>query len=574
VTKGSGCTLRRLSLATVALAGLGPAAFYPAAAGEALTDVVGALGIDFHLANSPTSQKYLPETMGGGVAVFDYDNDGRLDIFFTNGAQIDDPMPAGKKAEKTGPRYYNRLFHQNADGTFTDVTEKAGLAGSGYSMGVAVGDYDNDGFEDLFVTGLDRTFLYHNNGDGTFTDVTTKSGTATSGWSTSAGFFDYDNDGKLDLFVDRYVDWSFTNNRWCGSAATGRHYCHPLLYSGVTSVLYHNNGDGTFTDVSRKAGITKSPGRGLGVTFADFDNDGWTDIYVANDSMQSFLYHNNGDGTFIERGITSGVAYTEDGNAFAGMGTDSSDYDNDGFPDLVVTDLANERYMLFRNLGDGTFTSSTDESGLGRASQVSTGWGVKWIDIDNDGWKDLYVAQGHTDDEMFGSSRILTYRQKPLLLKNDKGRLIPWPGDPGRTFAAAWIGRGAAFGDLDNDGSIDIVAANIGQNAYVLHNNAGKRNRWIGIKTQGTSSNRDGIGARIKIVGASGFAQYYTVNTAGSYLSASDRRVLAGLGTDEMVKLVEVRWPSGAVQRLDNLRADQWLTLVEPSKGATRGAGE
>jgi len=571
---GSGGILRGLGLSTLALAAIGPLVLYPAAAEEALTDVARSLGIDFHLENSPTTQKYLPETMGGGVAVFDYDNDGRLDIFFTNGAQIDDPMPAGKKAEKTSPRYYNRLFHQNPDGTFTDVTERAGVAGSGYSMGVAVGDYDNDGFEDLFVTGLDRTVLYHNNGDGTFTDVTAKSGTATSGWSTSAGFFDYDNDGKLDLFVDRYIDWSFATNRPCGSAATGHQYCHPLGYKGVTSVLYHNNGDGTFTDVSRKAGIAKFPGRALGVAFADYDNDGWTDIYVANDSTQSFLYHNNGDGTFTESGIAAGVAYTEDGNAFAGMGTDFADYNNDGLPDLVVTDFVNDKYMLFRNLGKGIFASGTDESGLGRASQLSTGWGVKWIDIDNDGWKDLYVAQGHIDEGMFGSSRILTYRQKPMLLRNDKGRLAPWPGDPGRTFAAAWIGRGAAFGDLDNDGAIDIVAVNIGQSAYVLHNKAGKRNHWIGIKTQGTNSNRDGIGSRIKIVEGSGFTQYYTVNTAGSYLSASDRRVLAGLGADEMVKLIEVRWPGGTVQRVENVKGDQWLTLVEPFKGDTRGAGK
>jgi len=276
------------------------------------------LGIDFRLENSPTTQKYLPETMLGGVAIFDYDNDGRLDLFFTNGAEIRDPMPDGKRPEKTGQRFRNRLYHQNSDGAFADVTEKAGLAGSGYSMGVAVGDYDNDGFEDLFVTGLDRAILYHNNGDGTFTDVTAKAGVATDGWSTSAGFFDYDNDGRLDLFVDRYVQWSFAENRWCGNAANGRHYCHPLLYHGASSVLYHNNGDGTFTDVSAKAGIAKSIGRGLGVAFADYDGDGWTDIYVANDSMQSFLFHNNGDGTFTEKGIAAGVGYTEDGKAFAG----------------------------------------------------------------------------------------------------------------------------------------------------------------------------------------------------------------------------------------------------------------
>jgi hypothetical protein len=533
---------------------------------EAFTDISQVLPGGFRLENSPTAQKYLPETMTGGVAVFDYDNDGRLDIFFTNGARIVDPMPDGKKPEKSDPRYRNRLFHQNPDGTFTDLTEKAGLAGSGYSMGVAAGDYDNDGFEDLYVTGLDHATLYHNNGDGTFTDVTAKSGTATAGWSTSAGFFDYDNDGKLDLFVDRYVDWSFAGNQWCGDASSGRHYCHPLLYHGVASVLYHNNGDGTFTDVSAKAGISKLAGRSLGVAFADYDGDGWADIYVANDSMQSYLFHNNGDGTFTEKGIAAGVGYDEDGNAFAGMGVDFADYDNDGLPDLVVTDLALQKYMLFRNSGDGTFEARTESSGLTRASRTSTGWGVKWADFDNDGWKDLFAAQGHTDDEMYGGSHILTYRQKPLLLRNEKGQLVPWPGDPGKTMAAAWVGRGVAVGDFDNDGAIDLVAANIGQNAYVLHNQAGKRNHWIGISTKGTRSNRDGIGCRVKITGASGLTQYYTVNTAGSYLSASDRRVLAGLGGDDMVKLIEVRWPSGILQKLENVKSNQWLTIAEPAQ--------
>ena len=536
----------------------------PADAREAFTDIARSLGIGFRLENSATKQKYLPETMLGGVAVFDYDNDGRLDLFFTNGAQIDDPMPVGKKPEKTDRRYWNRLFHQNADGAFTDVTEKAGLAGSGYSMGVAVGDYDNDGFEDLFVTGLDRATLYHNNRDGTFTDVTAKSGAGANGWTTSAGFFDYDNDGKLDLFVARYLDWSFASNQHCGPSAAIRFYCHPLLYRGLTSVLYHNNGDGTFTDVSRASGIAKLPGRGLGVAFTDYDNDGWTDIYVANDSMQSFLYHNNANGTFTEKGITAGVAYDEDGNAFAGMGVDAADYNNDGLPDLVVTDLANQKYMLFRNAGDGTFTIETDSAGLGRASQVSTGWGVKWIDLDNDGWKDLFAAQGHTDDEMFGGSKILTYRQKPLLLKNDRGHLFPWPTTTGPVLGTGWVGRGAAAGDLDNNGSIDIIAASIAQNAYVLHKSVSGNNHWVGIRTQGTRSNRDGIGCKIKITGSSGFTQFYTVNTAGSYLSASDRRVLAGLGAGAIVKRIEVRWPSGTVQTIENLKADQWLTLIEP----------
>jgi enediyne biosynthesis protein E4 len=548
-----------------ACAGLGVLLLCSAADREAFTDTAGPSHIAFRLENSPTTQKYLPETMCGGVAVFDYDNDGRLDIFFTNGARIDDPMPAGKKPEKSDARYSNRLFHQNPDGTFTDVTAKAGLAGSGYSMGVAVGDYDNDGFEDLFVTGLDRAVLYHNNGDGTFTDVTAKSGIGVSGWSTSAGFFDYDNDGELDLFVDRYLEWSFADNHWCGDPGH-RHYCHPLLYHGAPSVLYHNNGDGTFTDVSVKSGISKFIGRGLGVAFADYDGDGWSDIYVANDSMQSFLFHNNRDGTFTENAIAAGVGYDEDGDVFAGMGVDFSDYDNDGRPDLIVTDLALQKYMLFRNAGDGTFLSVTDSSGLARASRTSSGWGTKWADFDNDGWKDLIAAQGHTDDEMYGSSHILTYRQKPLLLRNDKGRMLAWPGNAGSALAEPRVGRGLAIGDLDNDGALDVVVTNIGQSPSVLHNNLGSRQHWIGLVPRGTKSNRDGIGCRIKIVSASGLTQYYTVNTAGSYLSSSDRRVLVGLGPDATVARIEARWSSGRVQRLENVKSGQWLALVEPSE--------
>lgn len=533
-------------------------------ASEVLTDVTKKVGVNFRLENSRTSQKYLPETMCCGVAVFDYDGDGRLDIFFANGARIDDPMPKDKRPEKTDVRFANRLFHQNADGTFTDVTGKAGVTGSGYSMGVAVADYDNDGFEDLFVTGLDRATLYHNNGDGTFSDVTAKAGVATSGWSTSAGFFDYNNDGKLDLFVARYMEWDFANNIRCGEADGPRFYCHPRYYRGMSSVLYRNNGDGTFTDVSKEAGLSGLIGKGLGVAFGDYDGDGRTDVYVANDSMQSFLLHNNGNGTFTENAIRAGVGYSEDGNSFAGMGVEFADYNNDGLPDLVVTDLATERYMLYRNAGDGTFEGETNSSGLGHASQTSTGWGIKWLDLDNDGWKDLFAAQGHTDDEMNGPSHILSYRQKPLLLRNEKGHFVPWPGDTGATMAAAWIGRGLATGDIDNDGAVDVVATNIGDRPYILHNSVGAHNHWIGIETRGVRSNRDGIGCKVRIVGASGFTQYYTVSPAGSYLSSSDRRLLVGLGTDRSVKLIEARWPSGIVQKLENVKGDQWLKLTEP----------
>jgi len=531
------------------------------------TDITELSRVAFTHENSATASKYLIETMGGGVALVDYDNDGRLDIFFTNGALIRDPMPDGAMPDKSDKKFWNRLYHQNADGTFTDVTERAGLTGMPqgyYSMGVAVGDYDNDGFEDLYVTGFGGNILYHNNGNGTFTDVTEKAGVRAGGWSASAGFFDYDNDGKLDLFVTRYLDWTFKSNRYCGEKRPGfRAYCHPDNYDGVANVLYHNNGDGTFSDVSEKAGIANPHGKGLGVAFADYDGDGFTDIFVANDSVQCFLYHNNGNGTFTDVGLLSGVGYNEDGKTFAGMGIDFADYDNDGLADIVVTDLSNERYVLFRNNGDGTFRDVTNVSGLGNATLAFSGWSTHLFDYDNDGWKDLFVAQSHVMDTIEKTSPNLRYLEPPLLLRNVSGHFVRV--HPGEVFQREWAGRGAAFGDLDNDGDIDIVVTNLAQRAYLLRNDGGNRNNWIGIETVGTRSNRDGIGARIKIISASGLTQFFSVNTAVGYLSASDRRVVAGLGTDSMAKLIEIHWPSGVVQKLENVKARQYLKVVEPA---------
>jgi hypothetical protein len=532
------------------------------------TDVTQTVKIDFKHESSATSTKYLVETMGGGVALLDYDNDGRLDIFFTNGAKVDDPMPDGKLPDKSARKFWNRLYRQNPDGTFTDVTEKAGLTGMSqnhYDMGIAVGDYDNDGFEDIYITGFGGNTLYHNNGNGTFTDVTKSAGVAAGGWSASAGFFDYDNDGKLDLFVTRYVSWTFQTNRYCGEKQPGfRAYCHPDNYEGVTNILYHNNGDGTFTDVSAKAGIANPNGKGLGVAFADYDGDGFTDIFVANDSVQCFLYHNNGNGTFTETGLLAGVGYNEDGKTFAGMGTDFSDYDNDGRPDIVVTDLSNERYMLFRNNGDSTFRDVTNQSGVGAATLSFAGWSTRFFDYDNDGWKDLFVAQSHVMDTIEKTSPNLRYLQPPLLLRNEAGHFVRVV--PGEAFQMDWAGRGAAFGDIDNDGDIDVVVSNASQKAYVLRNDGGNRNNWIRIETIGKKSNRDGIGSRVKVVSASGSTQYFTVNTAVGYLSASDKRLLAGLGDDSAARLVEIRWPSGTVQRFENVKANQVLKAIEPTQ--------
>jgi enediyne biosynthesis protein E4 len=531
-----------------------------------LNDITEASKIDFKHEASPTSNKYLIETMGGGVALFDYDNDERLDIFFVNGAWIGDPMPSNKKPDKSDPKYWNRLYHQKPDGTFSDVTEAAGLTGKPqnlYNMGVAVGDFDNDGFEDIYVTGYLGNSLYHNDGDGTFTDITTRAGVFGGGWSSSAGFFDYDNDGKLDLFTGRYVDWNFQNNRYCGqNRPDGRAYCHPDNFKGVTNILYRNNGDGTFRDVSEKAGVANPDGKTLGVSFADFDDDGWIDIYVANDSVPCFLYRNNKDGTFTDVSLPAGAALNEDGKTFAGMGTDFSDFDNDGWPDIVVTDLSNERYMLFRNNRDGTFTDATNQSGLGQETLAYSGWSTRFFDFDNDSWKDLFVAQGHVMDTIQATASNLRYLQPPLMLRNREGRFSKV--NAGAIFQSEWAGRGAAFGDIDNDGDIDIVVANVNQKAYILRNDGGNRRDWLGIEVTGRRSNRDGIGCKVKVVSASGTVQHYTVNTAVGYQSASDKRLIIGLGEDKPARLVEIHWPGGAVQKLENVKSRQMLKVNEP----------
>jgi hypothetical protein len=546
-----------------------------AASDVQFTDVTTAAGIDFKHENSATSSKYLVETMGGGVALLDYDNDGRLDVFFTNGAKIDDPMPDGRLPDKSDRKFWNRLYRQKDDGTFIDVTEKAGLTGAAqnrYGMGVAVGDYDNDGFEDLYVTNYGSNTLYRNNRDGTFADVTRSAGVAAGDWSASAGFFDYDNDGRLDLFVTRYVEWSFQNNRYCGEKKPGfRAYCHPDNFDGIGNLLYHNNGDGTFSDVSSKAGVSDASGKGLGVSFADYDDDGLMDVYVANDSVQSFLYHNNGNGTFTELGLLAGVGFNEDGKTFAGMGVDFSDYDNDGHPDVFVTDLSNERYRLFRHNGDGSFRDVTNVSGIGGVTLPFSGWSTRLIDYDNDGWKDIFVAQGHVMDTIEKTAPNLKYMQPLLLLRNESAHFTRVA--PGEVFQKDWAGRGAAFGDLDNDGDIDVVVGNVGERAVVLRNDGGNRRNWLAIRAVGTSSNRDGIGCRVKIVAASGWSQHATINTAVGYLSASDKRVLVGVDRDATAKLVEIRWPSGIVQKFENVRTGQVLVATEPGASAeTLGA--
>jgi hypothetical protein len=527
-------------------------------------DVTNKLGVHFKQTASPTSRKYLPETMGSGVALFDYDNDGRLDIFFANGARIDDPTPKGAIPQKDNPKYWNRLYHQRADRTFEDVTEKAGLAGTGFSTGVAVGDYDNDGFDDLFVAGYGHSNLYHNNGDGTFTDVTSSAGVAGSGWATSAAWVDYDNDGRLDLVVARYMDWDF-DDIYCGHREEGfRSYCHPDLFKPVSVLLYHNDGNGKFSEVALKAGMAK-PGKGLGLAIADYDHDGWMDILLANDSMPEFLFHNKGKGTFEEVGVVSGVGLDGSGGTFAGMGVDFEDYNNDGWPDVIITDLANQKYALYKNAGDGTFDYSTLTTGLGAITLLHSAWGVRFMDYDNDGWKDIFLVQSHVMDTIQTNEPHLRYREPPLLLWNDKGnKFIDVSAQSGEVFQQKWASRGMAIGDIDNDGKTDVIVTENNGPAWILHNETATHNHWITLKLVGVKSNRDGIGAQIKLTTAAG-NQYITVTTASSYQSSSDKRAHFGLGSATEVSEIEIHWPSGIRQVLKNLKADQILTVTEAS---------
>lgn len=531
--------------------------------GEAFVDATQRLGVSFQYHASHTSKKYLLETMGPGVALFDYDNDGRLDIFLVNGAPIGDPTPKGAVPQKIDSQYWNRLYHQKPDGNFEDVTEKAGLQGTGYGFGVAVGDYDNDGFEDLYVTAYGGNKLYRNNGNGTFTDVTQNAGVAGSGWSTSAAWVDLDGDGFLDLVVLRYLDWDF-EDVYCGEHKEGyRAYCHPDFFKPISPLVYHNNKDGTFSEVSQKIGLGK-PGKGLGIALADYDRDGHIDLFVANDSMVEFLYHNKGDGTFEDVGLASEVAVDMDGRTYAGMGADFADYNNDGWPDIVVTDLANQRYALYENNGDGSFTYATPSAGIGQMTLPHSGWGVRFLDYDNDGWKDLLIAQGHDLDTIELNYPNLHYREPMLLARNTGHGFIDVSQQSGGIFHQPWVARGMAIGDLDNDGRLDAVVTTNDGPVHILHNETASTNHWILLKLVGHKSNRDAIGAEVTLVTATG-PQYATVSTASSYLSASDKRVHFGLGQNGRASTIEIRWPSGIRQTLKDVPGDQIFQIDEPA---------
>ncbi|HEV2424709.1 MAG TPA: CRTAC1 family protein [Terriglobia bacterium] len=525
-------------------------------------DVAASAGITFRHDNAASPEKYLIETMGAGCGWIDFDQDGLLDLYLVNSAAT--------RLYKPKQPLRSALYRNNGDGTFTDVTLKAGVGAEGlFGMGVAVGDYNNDGFPDLFVTGYDRSILYHNNGDGTFTDVTAKAGVGNHGkWGSSAAWFDYDNDGHLDLVIANYVDWSPDHNVWCGEHKPGyRGYCHPDVYHGQTPTLYHNNGDGTFTDASASSGVGAKPGNGLGVVTFDYDNDGWQDIFIANDGMENFLFHNNRDGTFREVGYVAGVAVNADGKTEAGMGTDAADTSGDGRLDLIVTHLDFEQARFYRNLGDGSFEDATFAAKLGYATFHLSGFGTRFMDYDNDGRRDLFMANGHILDniELFHAD---THYAEPKLMFRNVGRGIfeNVSGRLSRDFIAPRVSRGAAVGDFDNDGSLDILVSNNGQAPQLLRNELSRadsgRAHWIQIFLIGTKSNRDGVGARVKVT-AGDLVQYDQRKGGMSYQSAQDPRLHFGLGSRTSVDAVEVRWPSGAVTKLENLPADRVIAINE-----------
>lgn len=524
-------------------------------------DLAPRAGVEFVLRNSATPQKHQIETMVSGVAVFDYNNDRRPDIYFINGA-------LQPKLVKSDPSYFNRLYRNEGNWKFTDVTLAAGVSGEGFATGVATGDYDNDGFVDLFIAGVNRDILYRNRGDGTFEDATAKAGLGAKGrkpWAISAGFFDYDHDGDLDLFVTNYVIWEPDKEPFCGDMFRAyRAYCHPQEYTGLPNQLFRNNGDGTFTDVSASSGIGRHIGKGMSTLFADYDLDGRIDVLITNDTTPNFLFHNEGGGRFREVALTSGIAFNQDGRALSSMGADFRDLDNDGRPDIFIAALANETFPLFRNLGQGQFLDVTYPSGLGRLTLPHSGWSNGIFDFNNDGWKDLFVACGDVNDntELFSSRKS---RQRNLVLLNTgDGKFIDASAEAGTDFQQTGLHRGAAFGDFDLDGRVDVVVSRIGERAELFRNTSPAANHWLALRLTGRRSSRDPIGARIRVVSASGHQQWNHVTTSTGYACASDKTVFFGLGQDATVKLLEITWPGGAVQRLENLSADRYLDLGEP----------
>ena len=522
--------------------------------------------LPFVLENDETPARNAPETMPGGVAVFDYNGDGRPDIFFTNGGNI-------ATLKKDSPKYRNRLFRNDGNGAFTDVTDAAGLAGATYDMGVAVADYDNDGRPDLFVAGLHHSTLYHNNGDGTFTDVTAKAGLDASlnqpdaefgaYWAITAAWVDVNNDGRLDLFVANYLQWTYSENPMCEFAGKAD-YCHPRYYKGQGNQLFLNNGDGTFRDASKQWGLRDHVGKAMGVGMADYDNDGRPDLFVTNDASYNSLFHNLGD-HFEEVAFDAGVALAEDGGFISGMGLDFRDYDNDGYPDLAFVALPNQTFPIFQNTGKGTFKEVTSPSGMRQASLVMSGFGVSFYDFDNDGWKDLFVSGGHVQAHPMPGQPVDYYN---MVFRNlgSSGKWQLLTEEAGLAAAPKGRHRGCAFADIDGDGRIDIVVSVIGSDAEIWMNRAPNPGHWLDIALRGTKSNHDGIGARIKVVSKTVGSQFNHMTSSTGYASSSYGPVHFGLGSDAQADLIEIRWPSGIVQKLENVAVDRVLSVTEPER--------
>jgi hypothetical protein len=525
-----------------------------------LKDVAREAGVDFVLENSATPRKHLIETMPGGVAVFDYDGDGRLDIFFTNGAAL-------PSLEKDSPRYFNRLFRNTGNLRFTDATDAAGLRGIGYSMAAAVADYDNDGDPDLFVGGVHRQVLYRNTA-GRFEDVTEKAGVASAQWVVGGGWFDYDNDGWLDLLAVNYTIWSPDYDRFCGDSARNiRVYCHPKWFTPVPTSLYRNRGDGRFEDVSVRSGIAQHKGRGMAVAFADYDEDGYQDAYITNDKLPSFLLHNRKNGTFQETALVAGVSLPEHGQDISAMGADFRDYDNDGRPDIHVTALAGESFPLYRNLGKGLFQDVTYPTLLSPLVAARSGWSNGFLDFDNDGWKDLFTANSHVNDaiDRFEST---AYRLTNSLFQGlGDGTFRDASAEAGLASGPARAHRGAAFGDFDDDGRVDVVVTSLQEPAELWRNETADSGHWLRVRLVGTTSNRDGIGAVVTIAATADPRWRQQVNhmtTAVGYASSTSGPVHVGTGAAKTIDRVEIRWPSGIVQVLENIATDRVLTVTEP----------